>query len=235
MTFMKKTILILGSFTLIFAISLQAYFTFIPPPEPTLEKPLSELVPNDLPGWEVQDLKIADTPESSARISDFLKFDDAIFRSFKKGDTEIGLYIAYWSPGKASYRWAGAHTPDTCWVQAGWDCTKREYKIPFQHNGIQFEPAEYGVYETKNDRQNVYFWHLVGNEAYSYKQHNEHNIFGALIDIKDHGLNLRKEQFFIRLSSNQSIEQLKQIPEFNKILDSLATLGLANSPEITSP
>ena len=224
---MKKIILILGSFILISAIGLQAYFALIPPPEATLKNSLSELIPNDLLGWKIKDLEIADTPESSARISNFLNFDDAIFRSFKKDDTEIGLYIAYWSPGKASYRWAGAHTPDTCWVQAGWSCTQREYSIPFQHGDIEFEPAEFGVYETEETRQNVYFWHLVGGKAYSYEQQGEHNILGALIDIKHHGLNLRKEQYFIRLASNKPIKELKQMPEFSKILDSLVKIGLA--------
>ena len=88
--------------------------------------------------------------------------------------------------------------------------------------------SEYGVYETETVRQNVYFWHLVGGKAQSYKQTGTPNIFGALIDVMHHGLNLRKEQFFIRLSSNKKIQQLKQIDGFSEILDSLAELGLAN-------
>ena len=227
---MKKTLLVLGVFTLACAFGLQAYFVLIPAPKPTFNHALAEVIPDDLPGWKIEDLEIADTPESSARISEFLNFDDAVFRAYVKGDTEVGLYIAYWSPGKASYRWAGAHTPDTCWVQTGWDCTKREYSIPFQHGDIQFQPAEYGVYETENDKQHVYFWHLVGNEAYGYKQQGVPNIFAALIDVRHHGLNLRKEQFFIRLSSNKTIDQLKQMQGFAKILDSLARLGLAHFP-----
>lgn len=225
---MKKIILIFGSLTLICAISLQAYFALIPPPEATFKRELSELVPSNLPGWEVQDLEIADTPESSTRISDFLNFDDAIFRTFKKGDTEVGLYIAYWGPGKASYRWAGAHTPDTCWVLSGWTCSKREYSIPFQHGDIEFEPAEFGVYETEDISRNVYFWHLVGGHANSYKQEGAPNIFGALIDIKQHGLDLRKEQFFIRLASNKPIQELKQISGFSEILDSLVEISLTS-------
>lgn len=227
---MKKTILFLGIAVLFCAFGLRAYFALIPPPEPTFHGTLAAVTPSDLPGWKVQDLEIADTPEASVRISEFLNFDDAIFRTYTKDDTQVGLYIAYWTPGKASYRWAGAHTPDTCWVKTGWNCTKRAYSIPFQHGNLQFQPAEYGVYETETERQNVYFWHLVGNEAYGYKQQGEPNIFAALIDVKHHGLNLRKEQFFIRLSSNKTIDQLKQIAGFPEILDSLAELGLASAP-----
>ena len=228
---MKKTILILGIATLLCALSLQAYFVLIPPPERTFNRTLADVLPGNLPGWKIQDLEIADTPEASVRVSEFLNFDDAIFRAYTKNDTEVGLYVAYWGPGKASYRWAGAHTPDTCWVKTGWNCTKRQYSVPFRHGDLLFQPAEFGIYETKTDRQNVYFWHLVGNKAYAYKQKGEPNIFGALIDIKHHGLNLRKEQFFIRLSSNKTIDQLKQMAEFSEILDSLADIGLATTAE----
>ena len=224
---MKKTLLIIAAALLFGSLVLRAYFTFVPPPPATLEEPLAIIVPEELKGWSIQDLDMAESPESSARISEFLNFDDALFRVFRKGDIFVGLYIAYWTPGKASYRWAGAHTPDTCWVQNGWSCTDREYAIPFQNKETEFQPAEFGVYEKSGSAQNVYFWHLVGGEAFSYKQKGGHNIFAALLDIKEYGLNLRDEQFFIRLSSNKTIDELKQIEGFNKILDSLNEIGLA--------
>lgn len=223
---MKKIILISGFIILFTALGLRGYFTFVPPPEPTLHEQLANIVPAELPGWKIRDMDMADSPESSARITDFLNFDDALFRVFEKGDTFVGLYIAYWTPGKASYRWAGAHTPDTCWVQNGWTRTDREHSIPFRAESTAFEPAEFGVYEKAGNAQKVYFWHLVGGEAFGYEQQGGHNIFAALIDIKQHGLNLRQEQFFIRLSSNKSVETLKQMEGFNDILESLKDLGL---------
>ena len=226
---MKKTILIFGSAILLTALALRAYFAFVPPPAATLHDTLSELVPSTLAGWKIDDMNMAESPGSSARISNFLNFDDALFRVFKKDDTTIGLYIAYWSPGKTSYRWAGMHTPDTCWVQNGWTRTHREYSIPFSHGDAQCQPAEFGIYEKNGDAQQVHFWHLVGGQAFGYKQEGGHNILGALIDIKHHGLNLRQEQFFIRLSSNAPLEALKKMEGFSKILDSLATIGLAST------
>ena len=150
---------------------------------------------------------------------------------FEKGDTFVGLYIAYWSPGKASYRWAGAHTPDTCWVQNGWTRIDRKYSVPFQHNSDQFQPAEFGIYEKNGDAQTVYFWHLVGGAAFGYEQQGGHNILGALLDIKHHGLNLRQEQFFIRLSSNRNLDDLQRLSGFDQILDSLSTIGLVDTTE----
>ena len=226
---MKKLILISGTIILLLALGLRSYFAFVPPPEPTLYGKLAEIVPSELEGWEIEDKDMAESEESSARITDFLNFDDAIFRVFQKDDTFVGLYIAYWTPGKASYRWAGAHTPDTCWVQNGWTRTDREYSIPFEHDDHAFQPVEFGIYEKSGTAQQVYFWHLVGGKAFSYKQQDGHNILASLIDIKHHGLNLRQEQFFIRLSSNKSLEELKKMPEFGKILDSLTEIGLADS------
>ena len=226
---MKKLLLIFATAALLGGLCLRVYFAFVPPPEPTLDGQLSCIVPEELNGWKIIDRDMAESPESSERISDFLNFDDALFRIFKKGDTFIGLYIAYWLPGKASYRWAGAHTPDTCWVQNGWTRLDRKYCIPFQNEETPFEPAEFGVYEKDGSAQNVYFWHLVGGEAFGYEQEGGHNIFAALLDIKKYGLNLRDEQFFIRLSSNKKVDELKKIEGFKQILDSLSEIGLAKA------
>ncbi|CAA6694169.1 MULTISPECIES: exosortase-associated EpsI family protein [unclassified Lentimonas] len=222
---MKKIILTLGIATLLIALGLRAYFAFVPPPEPTLHEALADIVPSELPGWKIKDMDMAESPESSARITDFLNFDDAIFRVFEKDDTFVGLYIAYWTPGKASYRWAGSHTPDTCWVLNGWSREAREYGVPFTHENTEFEPAEYGVYSKNNAAQQVYFWHLIGGKAYSYQQKGNLYFLNSLIDIKNHGLNLRKEQFFIRLSSNKDLEDLKKTNGFEQIMNSLVTIS----------
>jgi hypothetical protein len=231
---MKKLILFSGFLVLASALGLRGYFALIPAPEPTLHEELADIIPATLSGWKIRDLDMAESPESSARITDFLNFDDALFRVFEKGDTFVGLYIAYWTPGKASYRWAGAHTPDTCWVLNGWTREEREYSIPFKHEADEFEPAEFGVFSKDGNSQNVYFWHLVGGQSYSYDQTGVPNIFGALLDIKNHGLNLREEQFFVRLSSNKTIDELKQMGGFDKILDSMLTVGMEKKPDITT-
>ena len=61
------------------------------------------------------------------------------------------------------------------------------------------------------------------------EQEGGHNIFAALLDIKKYGLNLRDEQFFIRLSSNKKVDELKKIEGFKQILDSLSEIGLAKA------
>lgn len=226
---MKKTLLVIAFLILAAGLGLRAYFVLIPPPEATLHEQLADIFPNEVKGWQVSDMEMSSSPEATARVSNFLNFDDSLFRIFERGNTVVALYVAYWTPGKASYRWAGAHTPDTCWVQNGWTRLDREYSIPFSSGSDEFQPAEFGIFEKGGNVQNVYFWHLVGGTAFGYDQKGGHNIFGALIDIQKHGLNLREEQFFVRLSSNKTIEELKQIEGFETLLDGLASIGLGQT------
>ena len=99
-------------------------------------------------------------------------------------------------------------------------------------NEIKLKNAEFGIYKKDRTVENVYFWHLVGGEPFGYAQKEIPNIFGALIDIQKYGLNLRQEQFFIRLSSNEDLESLKQVDGFNEIIKGLSQLPLSAN-EIT--
>lgn len=223
---MKQIVLIAVAVSLALVLGLRLYFTYAPLPEPSLKEPLAEILPETLTGWQIVDHDMAESPEASARISDFLNFDDAIFRTYRRGDTYIGVYVAYWKPGKASYRWAGSHTPDTCWVINGWTRSERQYSVPFEQAGKKFEPAEFGIYEKDGVAQNVYFWHLIGGKANSYKQKGHGYYLNALRDIQKHGLNQRKEQFFIRLSANKDLEELEKQPDFEKLMEALLLLGI---------
>ena len=203
-----------------------AYFKCVPPPQANLSQRLESLFPENFNQWEIADQDIAESPESSARISDFLNFDDVINRIYQKDSLLIGLYIAYWTPGKASYRWAGANKPDTCWILNGWTCKLREHSVPFRLADEQLEPAEFGIYNKDGNDEHVYFWHIVGGRSHTYKQMGTPNIFGAINDIQKHGLSLRKEQFFVRLSSNKNFEALKKEPLFAALMKGLTHLDM---------
>jgi hypothetical protein len=223
---MIKVILPLTALMLITAFGLRLFFAMVPPPEATLHQPLSTIIPVYLDGWTVKTIPMDQSPEAAARIANFLNFDDALFRVFERDDTIIGVYVAYWSPGKTSYRWAGVHTPDTCWVQAGWVRKERQSAIPLISLNTKLKPAEFGIYAKDGIAQHVFFWHLVGGEPYRYNQQGAHNIWASLVDVREFGLNLRNEQFFIRLSSNRPLVELQQMPGFDAILSSLTQIGL---------
>jgi hypothetical protein len=228
---MIKTVLSITALVLVGAFGLRVYFSLVPPPEATLTQPLSVIVPGQIDGWTVRTIPMDQSPEAAARIENFLNFDDAIFRVFEQGDTMIGLYIAYWTPGKTSYRWAGVHTPDTCWVQAGWVRKERESAVPLASLNTELKPAEFGIYAKDGLAQHVFFWHLVGGEPYRYNQQGLHNIWASLVDVREFGLNLRKEQFFVRLSSNRPLAELERLAGFDAILASLTEIGLELSPD----
>jgi hypothetical protein len=67
---------------------------------------------------------------------------------------------------------------------------------------------------------------LVGGNPFGYSQKGTPNIFGALLDVKKYGLNLREEQFFIRLSSNKTMAELEKMPEFRQVAAALEEIGL---------
>ena len=142
------------------------------------------------------------------------------------------MYVAYWT-SRQSILSLGRRTHSRYLL----GCKRltrldREYSIPFQVNEIKLKNAEFGIYKKDRTVENVYFWHLVGGEPFGYAQKEIPNIFGALIDIQKYGLNLRQEQFFIRLSSNEDLESLEQIDGFNEIIKGLSRLPLSTN-EIT--
>jgi len=215
---MKVFILTTGFLTFFSVLGLKLFFVFSPAPPISLEESISDIIPKEINGWSYADYDLASSDESSDRVSSFVNVGDCLY--------------CVCTPGKVSYRWAGAHTPDTCWVVNGWTRLDREYSIPFQVNEIKLKNAEFGIYKKDRTVENVYFWHLVGGEPFGYAQKEIPNIFGALIDIQKYGLNLRQEQFFIRLSSNEDLESLKQIDGFNEIIKGLSRLPLSTN-EIT--
>lgn len=228
---MKVFILATGFLTFFSVLGLKLFFVFSPPPPVSLTESISEILPTEINGWSYADFDLATSDESSDRIASFLNFDDSLYRVYKKENIHVGVYIAYWTPGKVSYRWAGAHTPDTCWVVNGWTRLDREYSIPFQVNEIKLKNAEFGIYKKDRSIENVYFWHLVGGEPFGYAQKEIPNIFGALIDIQKYGLNLRQEQFFIRISSNENLETLQSTEGFDSIISGLSQLSLLSAEQ----
>ena len=131
---MKVFILTTGFLTFFSVLGLKLFFAFSPAPPISLDQSLSNIIPKEINGWSYTDFDLANSEESSDRIASFLNFDDSLYRVYVKGNVRVGVYIAYWTPGKVSYRWAGAHTPDTCWVVNGWTRLDRKYAIPFQVN-----------------------------------------------------------------------------------------------------
>lgn len=222
---MKKGSLYAIAFVLLTAAALQCYSLFLDV-EIRKEGDLEELVAKHVPGWTVEDLPLGQTEEVVNAVESQLRFDDVISRIYRSGETQVGVYIAYWKPGKMPVRLVGVHTPDTCWVQNGWTCTTRRSNVEKQVRGADLKPAEYGIYEIDQHLQHVLFWHIVGSRIHTYEQMGMHSLTAAWQDIFRYGLNQRQEQFFIRVSSNRPFEEFWHDEGFRQIMSDIADLGL---------
>jgi hypothetical protein len=200
-------------------------------------------VPNHLAGWEVEDLPIAESPEMQNRVEDILRYDDSLFRVYRKGSTIVMVYVAYWSPGKYAYNRVVTHTPDTCWVVNGWERLDREYSVEKRIGDLQLKPLEFGIFEKDGNVQEVIFWHLVGGKPYTHEQFGwDRNVMDKIrrnmLFLKDwsaFGFDQQEEQFFIRISSNVSFEKLWDDPDFIRLLNDIEALGIAVSRDDARP
>ncbi|MDR2845127.1 MAG: EpsI family protein [Puniceicoccales bacterium] len=236
----KKVFLIAGTVVLAWVVGLIAYVAFFTRVTPRVVKPVAELVPANVPGWESREIPLADTEAMNETVNQILQFDQYAYRHYKRGNVEVTVYVAYWRPGKITTTDAGVHNPDSCWVNSGWTRLDRKYGQETSVGPRKLKPLEYGLYEKtiqgKTDRLPVIFWHLVGGEVNRYqaqKQGWRDGLMGrfdrlplVLEDLKKYGLNQRREQMFIRITANKSFDALFKDAEFAKLMDALAGLGV---------
>ncbi len=222
---MNKPILYVVGTIFLAAVAIQAYPLFVTS-EVTKTDDLDNLISRDLPGWSSQELPLGETEEVRNTVERRLNFDDYFSRVYRSGETQVGVYIAYWEPGKTAVRMVGAHTPDTCWVQNGWVCTDRESNVQKEVGNTDLKPGEFGIYEIRDNVQHVLFWHLVGDRVYGYEQEDSHNRFATLHDMINFGLNQRQEQYFIRISSNRPFSEIWDDAGFQQLMQDIGNLGL---------
>jgi hypothetical protein len=203
-----------------------------PTPPATLQIPLANLLPSKIEGWTAKDQPIAESEEMKKAVGELLNYDDALFRTYSQGPVTFSVYIAYWKPGKMSPRLVATHTPDVCWVGNGWKCTARDlnYFIPrFEPEPMSrqqalksFPPAQAGTYELNGDVQHVLFWHIHNGKIVNYATGRQPPLWAPLSDLWREGLNLRGEQFFIRISSNVPAETFARTIAFHRVINALA-------------
>jgi hypothetical protein len=231
--FMAKLIRIflgLGAVIVAALLVLNVYVALKPRPKPSIDRPLAQLLPAAPLGWQATDLKLADSPEGEERVVSILHYDDAAFRMYQFGENHVGVYVAYWQAGKFSPAKVGLHTPDTCWIDNGWEMNDREHAVTRTIEGETLKPLEFGIYTRGEARENVVFWHLVGGEPNHYDIHGwENGLAGRLqrlpalfADFAKYGLDQRQEQLIVRISSNLPLDELWKNAEFAGLMKSLS-------------
>jgi hypothetical protein len=199
---------------------------------------LAQTVPSTLPGWEGRDVPLGPNEFVAGEVEKVLNFDQVVYREFRHNSETLGVYVAYWGPGKMPARLVASHTPDRCWTENGWRCIAMRFKQKEPFEGGTLQPAEWRMFEPPDGGNPTYvlYWHLVDGRIYDYGGR-----FNAIPDpvrwwkdaVQQVFLGSR-EQVFIRLTSNEPLERLSSDPGVVEVLRSLERLGLSEKNPLTS-
>ena len=220
------------------SIAVAAFAEMQPVPEGTLERPLETAIPERLPGWQVEDLDLGPTESVTQRSYDLLRLDDFVHRRYARPGASFSVYVAYWEPGKMPVRLVNQHSPDRCWTEVGWSCTDREWNVHRSAGDIALQPAQWGVYEIEDYTNYTYFWHIVGGRAHWYggeRINTRSSLTSIWEDFTKYGLNVHREQFFVRIVSREPMDDLWKKKGFQMIMKDLAKLCLAEPGEEVVP
>jgi len=227
--FRQSWSLLLSILVLIFAVSVQGvgYFRAEPPPRgPHLVRE----IPAQVPGWSGRDVPLGPNEFVAGEVEKVLRYDEVIYREFRRGNESFGVYVAYWGQGKMPSQLVASHTPDRCWTENGWRCLEMKFRQPVRFEDQTFLPAEWRVFVPPANNEPVYvlYWHLNDGRLYDYGGR-----FNAVPDpvlwwkdVVMQAVKGNREQYFVRITSNGPVENLWHDPGFVEVLRGLGRLGL---------
>jgi hypothetical protein len=222
--------LALPAAVLALAVAAQSAQYFREAPRPR-ERHLAQSVPNALPGWTDRDVPLGANEFLVGEAEKILNYDEVLNREYARSTTRLGVYVAYWGPGKMPTQLVASHTPDRCWTENGWRCLDLRFKQSGVLAGADLQPAEWRLFEPPSGGPPTYvlYWHLVDGRTYDYGER-----FNSIPDpirwlrgVVAQAARGNREQYFIRLTSNEPFEELSADPGFRTVVDGLARLGLA--------
>ena len=191
---------------------------------------LVRTIPASLQGWSVRELSLGANEFVSKEAEKILNFDEVVNREFRRGGVSFGVYAAYWGEGKMPSRLVACHTPDRCWTENGWHCLDMKFKQNLTLDGKALQPAEWRLFEPPSGGAPTYllYWHLVDGRIYDYGER-----FNSVPDPIRWGKDALeqaflgcREQYFIRISSSEPLENLWVDPGFMEIMRAVSRLGL---------
>jgi hypothetical protein len=217
---MKKALLVFCGVVLLTAVGLQVVAALRV--EPVVARPaLKTLLPTAVAGWTIVDEPIAQTAEMQRAVGELLNFDDALLRSYQRGALRFEVYAAYWKPGKMSERLVAGHTPDVCWVAAGWTPVSRGTPATLDEASADAwlpSGGQYRVFkDTRGAERRVVFWHVAGARRIDYGQ-GVPPWWTVFSDLTQRGFGRRSSQYFIRVSANVPWEELSGDAAFREVM-----------------
>lgn len=172
------------------------------------------------PGWSKSEVPLGDSPEMLQAVEKILSYDDYVSWNLESRGRDIQFYMAYWRPGKMSSKEVAMHTPDNCWVSAGWaEDLNQETVLSF--DGINLSPAQDRIFSIHGTKRSVVFWHVYGDRVISYGKRKP-SFWDGLKDAARDGLRLRQQQVFIRISSSANMTDVETWDAFRALLKVLS-------------
>lgn len=200
---------------------------------------LGERLPRAFAGWSGRDEALGPNEVTRSTVERTLNYDDCVYRIFERGDKEVGVYVAYWAPGRMPLQKVASHTPDRCWTENGWLCEEMRSGEMLSAGPVRLMPAQWRRFvppSSSSPQQFVVYWHLVGDRLYDYGT--RFNARPDLVkwwrDTLDYAYSGSEAQYFIRVTSNRPFEELKDEPAWQEILAALARLGLDRKGFVSS-
>ena len=148
-----------------------------------LNEPLSS-IPINIGGWESNELNM------DKRIIKILGVDDILYRSFRKEDNVVYVYVGYYESQKEG---ALIHSPKHCVYGAGWDILEAT-KIDIKLKNVSIH-ANKLILQKDVEKRLVLYWYQNGRKTIA-------NEYIAKLDlIKETILNRKSNGALVRVST----------------------------------
>ncbi len=158
--------------------------------------------------------------DSIARFADALNTEFLHQETYRRGSTQLTLYMAYWPARQATLGSVGVHTPDLCLPGAGW--TPRE--IPPEIGGYPLPEPQRFQFVKDDYPQHVWFWHVYGG----YVVADLPNLYPWNLGryLLRRPVSSSASQWVLRISSNEPLESLRDEPILREFFTRVTQAGL---------
>ncbi|WP_309381793.1 exosortase-associated EpsI family protein [Cerasicoccus frondis] len=226
---MRKIFLIIGVLVVLLSAVALAYTSLLYTPAKTMSGDLKEQLVSEFDGWQIEEKPLAETEAMEETVEGILNFSQAVYRTYQRGGTTIGVYVAYWEPKMMPVRLVQSHTPDVCWVRSGWTLKPEEsgFSVACAVDEQPIYPAEMRTLEKDHHTEYVAYWHVLGDHLYVNRtKPGQWDRWDPIKTLFTYGLHQQREQFFVRINSNKPIDEIWDLPVMQEILKDLADLTL---------
>ena len=184
-----------------------------------------DMLPKAQGAWQSTAIPMADGPSVEERVIAALRCDAAEMRSYRADGHEFSVLALHWCTGKISHRLVAVHTPDTCWTNSGWRFEEHSFAWPDATKFSLATPIQYRKFKQGAHSVHVAFWHLSDGKVVFYHTLGLPPPSAVLQDLLGFRFNQQGEQYFVRITSAEPLEQLQQVRGFEDILRAVGQLG----------